>query len=270
MGALCLISRSIYLENGKYSFLSPRVIIDSGDMKQYWLIFHDNGILELAEDQRNVWTSGVEVSDVGYNLKSPNNSINVTVGRFFDKVQVWINGNLEMSFLTDPNVSKVSISSQQSISQFTNIQMQTRNILRLFATSQPAAKVDFSVQQKGPDKSVLTISNPASDYAVVDQYLNTPLRNIESQTNNTAVVANIFFNGWIIHSDTIHETKTSITIGIKNSQTNLALTGLAILLTYSILIIGCIPTVKNHLQVFVTKLLSKKPNEIEKEKVQYR
>jgi hypothetical protein len=87
----------------------------------------------------------------------------------------------------------------------------------------------------GPDRSALVVSNDGSDYAVVLQYSDKPLRIIETEGRYHAVTANIFFSGWIIDPERSDVRETPITIQAVDSQLIVGLTFLSIASTYIIL-----------------------------------
>lgn len=228
------------LENGGYSFLSPRVLIDLDNSTRYFVIFHDNGVIELSLMQDNIFYSGVISKIADYALKSSSDSIDVMVRREFDIVEVFVNGELSLSFPINTVKASVFLSSESSISNFTDVRVQTNNVVRLFATKSTINHLDFVVIKDSPIQSVLRVFNGSSDYAVVNQYLNTPLRNIKTPLINSAIIANIFFNGWIVQpADQTKE--VDFEISFQNSEFTLVLTSFSILFTYSVIIFSVFP-----------------------------
>ncbi len=222
------------VQNGEFSFLCPRVLIDLDNSTRYFILFHDNGVIELAMMQDNIFHSGLLFKTADYDLKTPLNTIDVTVRREFELVEVFVNGELSLSFPINTIGASVSLSSEKSVSTFSDINVKVGNVVRIFATKCSADRLDFLVLQDGPNRSILRVYNENVDYAVVSQYLNTPLRNIIAPLNKSAITANIFFNGWIIQqTDGANEIKFEI--GIQNWELTIALTFLSILFTYSVL-----------------------------------
>jgi hypothetical protein len=242
---------------GQYNFQGPKVSIDTGN-STYFIIFHNNGYLELAVQQGDSYTSDVITSYVGQDLMGENNPINVTVSRTFDEVEVYINNNLEMSFPTEPNLSTVSLSSEASISKFSRIDVQTMDILRLFAVRQVNEEPVFSVQQDSSEGAAMTVLNGGSDYAVVDQYLYNGLQEMETPTANKEVQANVFFTAWIVNGTGLTSNETTVLIDTANSQITIGLTALSIAFTYLMLIITITPFRKK-----ISSVLSRR---IDKEK----
>jgi hypothetical protein len=232
------------------------------DSKTYYLYFHNYGTLELGIFEPELppeqqYSPGVRTNDADYSLKKPTESINVTLIRVFDEVQVYINGILRMSFPTSATALTVALKAEESNSSFTNVNMKTADIVRLFAIRNKSEPLDFTIDQQGPDQAVLNLVNPNSQYAIVDQYLNTPLRNIKTELNSSAINANLFFNGWIVNPNLNSGKQISVTIGIQNSQTFFTLTYLSIAATCTILITGLIPITRKPLVDLSKRLKSK-------------
>ncbi|MGB8781324.1 MAG: hypothetical protein WCD81_11845 [Candidatus Bathyarchaeia archaeon] len=242
---------------GQYDFQGPRALIDTGNSK-YFVIFHNNGFLELAVQQGDSYTSDVITTYVGHDLMGENNPINVTLSRTFDEVKVYVNNNLEMSFPTEPNLSTVSLSSEASISKFSGIHVQTADILGLFAVRQVHEEPVFSVQQDSSEGSAMTVLNGGSDYAVVDQYLYNGLQEMETPAASEEVQANVFFKAWIVNGTSLASKETNILIGTTSSQMTIGLTAVSIGFTYLILIIAITPFRKK-----ISSVLSRR---IDKEK----
>jgi hypothetical protein len=219
------------LQLGEYSYLSPRILISVGDTT-YFLIFHDNGNLELAVMEKNNFHSNVLTANLAYNLKDSHTAIDVTVCRVFDNVEVYVNDELSMSFPIIPELSRVSLTSEYSVSNFTNVRVEARDILHFFATKIEPVPISFSVHQQSAEQSSLTVFNADSDFAIVDQHLNLPLRNLQPTTNTTPIDANVFFNGWIIKSGNDPELEVVYRIGIRGSEWLLAITYFSIAMTY--------------------------------------
>jgi hypothetical protein len=224
------------LQKGDFGFLSPRVVIDTEDSTRYVLILHDDGIVELAVQKGSVFNSGVMMSFTEYDLKR-GQAIDVSITMVFDKVEVRVDGEVMLTFPIGAGTSAISLSSEASTSRFTNISIATKHVIRLFTTRQESSELDFSVKQSGAERSTLSIQNSGgSDFAVVTQYLNTPSRNIESPVDAAPILANLFFNGWIINSDESVPDGTVLTIGVAHSRLTLALASFSIALTWSTLI----------------------------------
>ncbi len=201
------------------SFHSPRVTIDNGNSTKYFLIFQDTGFVELATLKNNIFTSGAIVNYGGYDLTNPLNSIQVGVLKILDQVEVQVDENQISSFPLETSNSSVSISSEESVSKFTDITLSTQNTTRLFAIRQSSNQQDFTLKYSSSEKSVLEIQNETSEYAVVVQYLNNPSRKIEPQVQAASFQANMFFNGWIINPENnTNSEKTTLTIELENSQ----------------------------------------------------
>jgi endoglucanase Acf2 len=196
--------------------------------------------VELAILKGDVFTSGAILSFGDYDLTDEHTLVDVSITKVVDQVEVRVNGNLEFSFPTDANVSNVLISSENSISRFTKIAVDTRNSARLFATRQFLSQPDFSVKQSSPDRSILEIRNSDSDYAVVTQYLDVPSRKIETQVENEPLQANLFFNGWIVNTKNAEQQTNTLVIGIDNSQLALGFQIFSMTFTSSILLIATV------------------------------
>lgn len=227
------------LQRGEYRFLSPRVTIDSGDSK-YFIIFQDNGYVELATLKGDFFTSGAIMSFSGYDLKNAPNSLDVDISKVVDQVEVRVNGNLQLSFPVDGKVSSVFLSSENSTSRFTNIAIATKNVARLFATRELSNQPDFSVKQNCAERSVLEIRNADSDFAVVVQYLNIPSRNIVTPIEAKPIKANLFFNGWIINPQNSDSQVNVLTIEVDNAQWALAFDIFSITFTWSVLLVAIV------------------------------
>ena len=224
------------LQRGEYSFLGPRVVIDVGNLTKYFLVFHDTGTVELAAVHNGVFRSNMLVQHTAYDLRNAENSVNVSITRVFDEIQVWVNNQLALSFATDPSISTVFLSSEHSTSKFTNIELKTQEIVRLYASRNFSSQLEFVVTQKGPENCVLEVNTPDSDYAVVVQYLNTPLRRIVTPSSANPVTANIFFSGWILKPENSTSKLELVKIEIANSTLILGLTSFSIAATWLILI----------------------------------
>ncbi|MEM3384160.1 MAG: hypothetical protein QXE05_00885 [Nitrososphaeria archaeon] len=243
------------LQRGFYSFLGPRVIFDVGNLKQYYLIFHDNGIVELAILYGSTFLSGIKYNVIGYDLTREEKSINVSVSRIWDKVRVFVNGNLAMSFNTGEGISKVYLASDFSTSKFTDISIKTLVINRLFVARQVESPLVFYPEQASPERAKLIVSNVDSDYAVVLQYLNTPIRVLN--VKNHAVTTNIFFSGWIINRENYDQKEIVITIQVTSLNLTLGLTLLSIASTYAIIILIVFPVAQKKTISVVFKLLNR-------------
>ena len=246
------------LRPGSYSFLAPRVLVDVGDSKRYIVIFHDNGFVELALLQGEEFISDIMTRYNGYKLNSESDSINVSVIRIFDEIYVYVNNKLAILFPTEPDTSTISLSSEHSMSKFSNINVKTRSILRLFAARQVTTQPAFTVQQNDPNKSVLTVSNNGSQFTVVSQYLYTSLRQLETQpehVENSEVKANIFFQAWILNTTGSSSKQFLITTNIRSSLMITGFTAASILLTCFILT-AQVPLVRKRIFPILRKLLN--------------
>ncbi|MCW3994704.1 MAG: hypothetical protein NWE98_00970 [Candidatus Bathyarchaeota archaeon] len=216
------------LQNGNYSFLGPRVIIDSGN-EQYYIIIHDNGNLELAVQQAGNFKSGIVSRFIGYRLQDPNSTINVKVSRVFDEVRVYVQNTLCMTYITAPKFADVYLASEHSTSAFSKITVTKDSSVRLFAVRQSSLKPTFVVEQSSPERSALTVYANGSDFTVVSQYLYTELSQAKSDFASEAVHANVFFKGWIYNHA---ENQTYISIGTEGQLAALTLTGFSIAFSY--------------------------------------
>ena len=222
------------LERGNMSFLSPRVLIDNGN-EIYFVIFHDNGFVELAVLRDSVFYSAVIYQYAGYSLLNPNNSINVKITRLLDEASVNINGNQYLTFPVLPNVANVSLVSEKSMSKFSEINMTTSNILRLFAERKDYTQFPYTIQNNGPESSALTVSSNGKDFAVVSQYLFNNQRTIQNDLPSTSFRANVFFQGWIFNT-TQALSNQEISIGLNGQQLSYGLTALSIIFAYAMLL----------------------------------
>jgi hypothetical protein len=236
------------LQRGMYSFLGPRVVIQQGTM-QYYIIFHDTGAVELATMQNGVWQSNVIaqqlpydlIQHLPYDLGGSEKSINVSVSKLFDQVNVWVNGQPALEFSIEPKSSNVTLTSQQSTSKFSNIDLQTKNVLKLFATREFSSNPHVTVKEQGTETSTLEVGNVDSgDYAVVDQYLKSSLHTISAPDKTHTFTANLFFNGWIINATSSNAEKATITVSVNNAQWVLGLTYISIAATWTIILFSLI------------------------------
>ena len=225
------------LSKGEYSFHSPRIILDSGEQK-YFIILHTDGRLEISLLADGIYTPGLINRYIGYNLENQDSYVDVSVSRTFCDVQVYIDGKLAVTFPTNEKKYNLTISSEQSISRFENIDLQSRNILRLNAARQVIDSPTFTVQNHNPDTSSLTINTNESQFIVVSQYLKTELSKIENNDSITDIEANIFFKGWIINMADQNSTEVEIEIKTDRSNLTIGLTIFSIIATYLVLVFG--------------------------------
>jgi len=228
------------LLNGKSSFLSPRVSLDTGE-KTYVLIFHDNGFVELATSQNGIFTSALTSNYIGYRLKNQNDYIDVSISRVQNFIQVYINEQPVISFSIESKPTTVSLSSEQSISKFENINLKSGSILSFFATRQVLDSPTFEVQYLSPEKASLTVSNNKTKSIVVSQYLNTRLSRIATNVPTTEAQVNLFFKAWIVDMKNSDSAEIMIKIETERSQITMSLTLFSIFATYFILIISVLP-----------------------------
>ena len=229
LGSFTLDFNVSIVKNGDYSYLGPRVMFDCGT-EQYFLIIHDNGFLELAIEQDGNFKSNVATRFVGYNLLDPDASINVKVVRHFDVITVFIQDIPYLTFTTLPQYSNVFLSSEHSISKFSNITLSENLSIRLFAIRQNTAQPIYTVQQSGAEQSALTANSSVSDFAVVSQYLYTQLSHA-SGAPSSETVANVFFKAWIFTDNP----PTNISIDTDNRLMTFAVIGFSIIFSYTVL-----------------------------------
>jgi len=244
------------LEKGEYTFLAPRVLVRIGvsGSKEYIVVLHDNGVVELAVLDRKVLTPNLLTHYTGHNLQSADHSIDVTVTRIFDEIHVYINGNWAISFPTEATISTVSLSSEHSTSRFSDIRIETWNVLRLYATRQVLAQPVSFLKQNDPSEPSLVISNGGPECAVVSQYLYTELNYIENQNDSHEMRANVFFKGWILNAGNSSSQEMPITISIRNSQISTGSAIFSIFFVYTLLILGAVRIPRTLLASLYRKL----------------
>lgn len=240
------------LQNGKLSFLGPRVLLDTGTEK-YFIIIHDDGLLELATQQNGVFNSAVMTRFVGYKLDKPSSFVNVSITRAFDEVQIYLNGEPAFSFPIEAQAATVSLASEQSTSKFSNIAITKQRILRLFAERQISSNPTFVVQKNSPEESDLAVTSGGSNFVVVSQYLYTQLKKVENHADVIEVRANVFFKGWILNSTSLLE-EESINIGTEGEQITTGLTVFSIISTYLMLMLTVAP-IRNRVVSILLKRL---------------
>ena len=245
------------LTNGAMSFLSPRVLIDTGN-EVYYIILHDNGNVELAVQQNGVFYSDVMSQYVGYSLRDPSDSINVKVTRLIDQVDVYLNDNLYLTFPITSNLSNVSLVSEQSVSRFSQINLTESVPIRLFAVRQDFSPISYKVLEISPEESSLVISTNVTNFAVVSQYLYNNLMDAQTFLSANSLQANVFFKAWILKSpQTLIGQK--ISIGIQDRELSYGSIILSIVFTYSMLLYILKPAIYTKL-VNITKSKIKKGN----------
>jgi hypothetical protein len=241
------------LQNGNYSFLGPRVVLDSG-IAQYYIIIHDNGNLELAVMQNGVFKSNVITSFARYNLRDPQNMIEVKVQRVFDQVSVYVHGNKFLSFSTQPKFVNVNLASEKSVSAYSNTTIKRDSSFGLFAIREAPHKMSYTVHSNSAEHSELTINSQNGDYAVVSQYLYTNLKHI-SELQCTEVEANVLFKAWIINQTNPNSGSINISINTENRNFTLACVGLAVTFSFVFLLSLILPInkamkpIKNRLRI---------------------
>ena len=240
-GSFTLNCKVNILENGPTNFLSPRVLIDTGN-EVYYIIFHDNGYVELAVEQNGVFNSAVINQYSSYSLRDPNESINVKITRLIDQVNVYINGNLCVTFPMIPTLANVSLVSEQSVSHFSQINLTKSDPIRLFAVRQDFNQVSYKVLEDSPEQSSLLVSTNLTNFAVVSQYLYNDLKDTQTSLHTSNMQANVFFKGWIFNpTQTITDQK--ILIGIQDKELSYSLTILSIVFTYAMLVYVISPSI---------------------------
>ncbi len=243
-GSFSLDFKVNVLQNGLLSFLSPRVIIDTGS-QGYYIIFHDDGNVELAIQQNGVFHSSVINQYVGYSLRNPAQSINVNVTRLIDQVDVYVNGNLCMTFPISPQLANISLVSEQSVSRFSQITVTRSNPIRLFAMRQDFNQIPYKVLEDSSEESSLMVSTNATNFAVVSQYLYNNLKNPQTSLDTSSFQANVFFKGWIFNpTQTLVNQK--ISIDVQDKDLSYSLTILSIVFTDAMLLYIIKPTVYTH------------------------
>ncbi len=222
------------LQNGSFSFLCPRVLLDTGN-EVYYIILHDNGYVELAVQRGDVFYSAFMYKYVGYSLLDPSNSINVSIKRLIDEVNVYVDDQLTLTFPVSPKLAEVTLVSEQSTSLFSKMTLTTSDPVRLFAVRQDYSKVNFEVEQDSAESSAIKVTSNAGDFAVVSQYLYNDLKNVQSDLPSSSFRANIFFKGWIFNPpDAVSDQK--ITIYTQGQELSYSVTLLSIGFTYFMLL----------------------------------
>jgi hypothetical protein len=231
------------IQNGNYSFLGPRVVLDSGNV-QYYIIIHDNGTLELAVMQGGVFQSMMITRFVGYSLLDPQSSINVKVQRVLGQVTVSVQGTQYLSFSTEPKYVHVDLTSEHSVSAYSNITLSRDSSFRLFAVRKTPTPISYIVHSSSAEQSAITINSNITDFAVVSQYLYTNLTHINNGVSNTEVQANVLYKAWIINQANHNAGDIYISINTANRELTLLSVGLAITFSYVLLLLLVLPIKK--------------------------
>jgi hypothetical protein len=126
-----------------------------------------------------------------------------------------------------------------------------KNIVGLFAIRQSSTNIDFYTSIVNSEEGKIIISNADSDYVIVDQYMNTPLRYIETKVDNQPILVNLFFNGWVLKPKNASTENITVNIGIQNYSTTKLLTYFSILFTYTILMILIYPKLTKFKSTYV-------------------
>lgn len=228
------------VERGNASYLGPRVILDSGD-KQYFIIIHDNGMIELAVMQNGRFHSVMITRFTGYTLYESDDSVNVRIVRNFDEINVYVSNILCMTFNISPKFTRVYLSSEHSTSLFSNVYLTKNHSIKLFAVRQNSIKLPYTVQQISPEKLALTIHGNASDFVVVSQYLYTDLTHVDNSVSSNEIPVNLFFKAWFFNQTNQQSLETYVSIGIENQSLMLGVVTLSITFSYVMLLLIIIP-----------------------------
>ena len=222
---------------GESDYLGPRIILNSDNSSSYMIIFHKNGVVELVSNHGDELYSSFEAkySGVDFSTEDP---VDVTVTRIFDEIQIQLNGDNLLSFSIEPDTFELLLSSEHSTTRFTEIQYEKRDVVKIFAIRQVDLHPQMTLKESGPNKSVLTVFNGTSDYVVVVQYLNTPLRHLTTSLNNKPIRVNEFFSGWLITDSDFVFAEEEPTFVIETEQIAITLTFLSIGFSYSLLFYG--------------------------------
>ena len=227
------------LQDGNSSFLSPRILLNTGE-QTYFIILHDDGFVELAKEENNHFQSSVLLNQVGYSLKDKTNSIYVQVERLIDQVNVFIDGKLSMNFPIESTPSDVSLVSEQCVSKFSNIYLTEIEVARLFAIRENPTKIDYKTTKVGAEESSISISTDAKNFAVVSQYLQNNLRHAKSSLPSNSSRANVFFTAWFFNPPQ-KIANNEITLTIDTKQPIYVITLVSIISTYAIILYIIMP-----------------------------
>lgn len=233
------------LEAGEYCYLGPRVKISDGNSTDYFILLHNNGGVELGILRGSTYSSGIITAPVNQYLKD-GAKLAMSVRKYFDQVEVFIGGELKFRFPIVPGATRVSLSSEASVSRFIDVSLSTMDVVRLFAVRRDAAPLDFFVTQSNAETSSLEVLNASSDYAVVVQYLNTPSRTMDAPVENEAIQANIFFNGWIVQPEDPSRFSTVVRVGMANERLAKVLLFYSLSFTWIVLIVFSYKTIKRR------------------------
>jgi hypothetical protein len=233
-------------------------VLDSGT-EQYYIIIHDNGLLELAVMQDGSFKSALATNFAGYNLQNPNNELNIEVTRSFDEVKVYVGTTLYLSFNVTPQSAKVYLTSEHSISKFSEIEMSQSAAVRLFAVRQNLVTPSYTVQQRNPEASALTVFSNGADFAVVSQYLYNQLTHADSRVSSNEIAANVFFKGWVFASSNQTSNSINISITMDNRAIELSLLSFSITFSYAAILLLLAPAkVKSALWKQLNRIKAKK------------
>jgi hypothetical protein len=231
------------IQNGNFSYLGPRVVLDTGNV-QYYIIIHDNGTLELAVMQGGVFQSAMITRFVGYSLLNPQNSIDVKVQRVLGQVSVSVQGTQYLSFSTEPTYVEVDLTSEHSVSAYSNITLTRDSSFRLFAVRKTPTPISSTVHSSSAEQSAITINSNVTDFAIVSQYLYNNIVHINNGVSSTEVQANVLFKAWIINQANQNAGVTYISISTANRELTLLSVGLAITFSYVLLLLLVSPIKK--------------------------
>ncbi|MGF3522090.1 MAG: hypothetical protein ACQXXJ_03215 [Candidatus Bathyarchaeia archaeon] len=255
LGSFTLDFNVNIIERGNFSYLGPRIILDSGD-KQYFIIIHDNGVIELAVVQNDRFESAQIMRFTGYTLYDSDDSVNVRIVRNFDEVNVYIFDILCMTFNTSPKFARLYLSSEHSTSSFSNVYLTENPSIKLFAVRQNSIELPYDIQQISPEKLALTINGTASDFAIVSQYLYTELTHIDGSVKNTEIPVNLFFKAWFFNQTNQQSHQTYISISVEHQSLMLGVVTLSITFSYTVLLLLIIPsTTRTVLCRFMHRLI---------------
>jgi hypothetical protein len=153
-----------------------------------------------------------------------------------------------MSFTIPLGTTTAYLESEESGSLFRDISVATKDITMLFGVRQSTIAPQFIVNQADAETCSLQVSNPRGDFAVVTQYLDTPLRELQSFPNATHLTGNVFFSCWIISgTDSSASVSNLIVASVVVKPLSLGLLYFSIFFTVLVLIILVFKTVKNSL-----------------------
>lgn len=237
---------------GELDNLAPNVIFGVGE-KEYLLFFHDDGYVELGISKNNTYISFFN-QIVGFCLQDEHDSIDVTISRNLDQIQVYINEEFITSFSLGSKTVDLSFASEQSIYVFSNITINNKKTFNFVAINNASNLNQFEVLYNSPTSSSLNVKNPETVFCVVSQYLFTDLSKV-TIGSSVKTQANNFFSGWLINGKEINSEQINIKIETERENFTVYVTIFSVIATYILLFYFITPLNKIFLSPLLTSFM---------------